>query len=147
MNVKTILLPVDFSPCGEKARALASTLAAKWGAKLVIVHVEPAPLVLGGGEMHYGMAEPIRHVVAQQLSQVRPTEPNVVCEHRLMMGEPAESILRAAQEAKADMIVMGTHGRTGLTRLLMGSVAEAVVREAKCPVLTLKQPAEAHAAA
>jgi universal stress protein A len=55
-------------------------------------------------------------------------------------GDPAEMILRVAEEVHADLIVMGTHGRTGLSRLLMGSVAEQVVRRAPCPVLTMKAP-------
>jgi nucleotide-binding universal stress UspA family protein len=58
------------------------------------------------------------------------------------VGDPADAIIQAAEKEDADLIVMGTHGRTGLTRLLMGSVAEAVVRKAKCPVLTIKQSAE-----
>jgi nucleotide-binding universal stress UspA family protein len=63
-------------------------------------------------------------------------------ERRLLAGDPAEAIIRLAQTEDVDMIVMGTHGRRGLTRLLMGSVAEAVVRAAPCPVLTVKQPAQ-----
>jgi nucleotide-binding universal stress UspA family protein len=61
-------------------------------------------------------------------------------EHHLKEGDPAAEILRLAQEARVDLIVMGMHGRTGLGRLLMGSVAERVVRQAPCPVLTVKVP-------
>ena len=73
------------------------------------------------------------------LEAVVPTDPTVPYEHRLITGDPATAIARLAEEEQADLIVMGTHGRTGLTRLLMGSVAEAVVRRAPCPVLTYKQ--------
>jgi len=61
-------------------------------------------------------------------------------EHKLLVGDPASAIVEAAEEENVDLIVLGTHGRTGLTRLLMGSVAENVVRKAKCPVLTVKHP-------
>jgi nucleotide-binding universal stress UspA family protein len=61
----------------------------------------------------------------------------------MLLGEPAEEIIRFAKEENVDMIVMGTHGRTGFSRLLMGSVTEQVVRGAPCPVLTIKQPKHA----
>jgi nucleotide-binding universal stress UspA family protein len=65
----------------------------------------------------------------------------VPVEHQLLfVGDPAAEILRVAQAVKADLIVLGTHGRTGLGRLLMGSVAEQVVRRAPCPVVTVKAP-------
>jgi nucleotide-binding universal stress UspA family protein len=74
------------------------------------------------------------------LADVKPRDPRVVCEHHLLAGDPAEAIIRTAEQEGVDIIVIGTHGRTGLTRLLMGSVAEAIVRRATCPVLTVKQP-------
>ena len=80
--------------------------------------------------------EPLR----EKLRQLRPTDPKVRVEHRLVEGETATEILRLGQEMKCDLIVLGTHGRTGLGRLLMGSVAERVVRKARCPVLTVKTP-------
>ena len=76
------------------------------------------------------------------LSEVVPTDPAVGYEHRLLIGSPATSIVQLAEREGVDMIVMPTHGRTGLVRLLMGSVAEEVVRKAKCPVLTVKAAAE-----
>lgn len=66
--------------------------------------------------------------------------PEVLVEHRLREGDAAAEILQVADEVGADLIVLGTHGRTGLGRVLMGSVAEAVLRRARCPVLTLKSP-------
>lgn len=74
------------------------------------------------------------------LEAVVPEDPNVKYEHRMVTGDPAGRIVELAEEENIDLIVMGTHGRTGLKRLLMGSVAEAVVRRAKCPVLTFKEP-------
>jgi nucleotide-binding universal stress UspA family protein len=73
--------------------------------------------------------------------------PGVEAERRLEEGDPVEAILRVAEEIGADLIVMGTHGRTGLSRLFMGSVAEQVLRRAPCPVLTLKSPFAATVAA
>ena len=74
------------------------------------------------------------------LANVVPRDPAVACEHRLLVGDAAEAIVRTAEAEHVDMIVIGTHGRIGLSRILMGSVAEAVVRRAACPVLTMKQP-------
>jgi nucleotide-binding universal stress UspA family protein len=74
------------------------------------------------------------------LAKIVPTDPAVPCEHRLLSGAPARTIVELAKEEGVDLIVLGTHGRTGFHRLLMGSIAEAVVRTAPCPVLTFKQP-------
>jgi nucleotide-binding universal stress UspA family protein len=78
--------------------------------------------------------------VLQKLQSVRPADPAIVVEHRLCCGDAAWEIIELARALKSDLIVMGTHGRTGVGRLLMGSVAEAVLRRAHCPVLTLKVP-------
>jgi len=75
-----------------------------------------------------------------------PSDPSVSFEHKLLAGDPAAAIVEAADQENVDLIVLGTHGRTGLTRLLMGSVAENVVRKAKCPVLTVKHPSAVPAA-
>jgi nucleotide-binding universal stress UspA family protein len=74
------------------------------------------------------------------LGKIQSPDPKVHVEHRLAEGEPDETILRVARESNCDLIVMGTHGRTGLRRALMGSVAEQVVRLATCPVLTVNSP-------
>ena len=74
------------------------------------------------------------------LEQVQPTKSNVQVEHRFLDGTPEKEIVDLADREQVDLIVMGTHGRTGLSRLLMGSIAEGVLRNAKCPVLTVKQP-------
>jgi nucleotide-binding universal stress UspA family protein len=73
-----------------------------------------------------------------QLQQVRPDAAQLPVDHRLVEGDAAAEILRLAAETHCDLIVMGTHGRTWLSRMLMGSVAEQVVRKAPCPVLTVK---------
>ena len=141
MNAKKILFPTDFShPCNA-ALELATSLARDMGAKLVIVHVEVPPLADTGDEMYYGMPWPTKEDLLRMFGEVLPNDPSVAFEHRLITGAPADAIIRLAESEHVDLVVMGTHGRTGLKRLLMGSVAEAVVRRAPCPVLTYKQPA------
>lgn len=147
MKAQKILFPVDFSEAGQHALALATSLARDSGATLIIAHVEEPPMAYGGGEMYYGVEEPNHEELRTSLASVMPTDPNVPCIHKLMIGDPAEAIVQLAESDHVDLIVMGTHGRTGLTRLLMGSVAEAVVRRAPCPVLTVKQPAAVPAGA
>ena len=117
------------------------------GAKLVIVHVEEPPAAYGTGEMYYGIPDPDMPALTKMLEAVVPGDPQVPYEHHMATGDPAGEIVSFAEKEKVDLIVMGTHGRTGLGRLLMGSVAEAVVRRAPCPVFTFKEskPAKAYA--
>ena len=147
MNASKILCPTDFSTAGQTALEMATSLARDRGATLVIMHVEEPPMAYGGGELYYGIEEPNREELKRMLSEVVPADPAVPYEHRLMIGSPATAIVEMAERENADLIVMPTHGRTGLLRLLMGSVAEEVVRKAKCPVLTVKPVAAAPAKA
>lgn len=140
MNAKKILFPTDFSTASDAGLQQATALARDSGAKLVIVHVEEPPAVYGTGELYYGIAEPDESALLEMLHAVVPTDAGVPYEHYLLRGDPAERIVTFADHEKCDMIVLGTHGRTGLSRLLMGSVAEAVVRRANCAVLTFKAP-------
>ncbi len=140
MQARKILFPTDFSHTGDAALELATSLARDTGATLLIAHVEEPPVAYGGGEMYYGMPEPATEDLRRMLHEVVPKDAKVPYEHRLITGDPASAITRLAEEEKVDMIILGTHGRTGLARLLMGSVAEAIVRRASCPVLTYKQP-------
>lgn len=139
MQMKKILFPTDFSHTGDAALALATSMARDTGATLLIVHVEEPPMAYGGGEMYYGLPEPNTETLKSMLAEVKPSDPNVPCEHRLITGHPASALVQLAESEDADLIVMGTHGRSGLGRLLMGSVSEAVVRKAPCPVLTYKE--------
>jgi nucleotide-binding universal stress UspA family protein len=145
MNAKKILFPTDFSTCSDAGLEQATALARDTGAKLLIIHVEEPPAAYGGGEMYYGISEPDQTALLRMLHDVRPTDPNVPYEHRLLRGDPAEMIVEEADREHCDLIVMGTHGRTGFKRLLMGSVAEAVVRKANCAVFTYKLPRKAAA--
>jgi universal stress protein A len=145
MSRKVILVPTDFSTASDAAVPHAEALARQSGAELVILHVEEPPLAYGTGELYYGIPEPNSELIGRMLEAVKPADPAVPFRHRLAMGDPAGEIIKAAGEEEAEMIVMGTHGRTGLFRALMGSVAEAVVRRAPCPVLVHRTEAAAPA--
>jgi nucleotide-binding universal stress UspA family protein len=147
MSTKKILFPTDYSHLSDAALDHATMLAKQTDAVLLIAHVEEPPLAYGGGEMYYGIPDPDQEEVKRMLAAVKPTDPDVRCEYRMLTGDPATEIVRLAEEEDVSMIVMGTHGRTGLKRMLMGSVAELVVRRAKCPVLTFKVAEQAPAKA
>jgi len=141
MPQKIILFPTDFSLASDAALQHAEALAKQSNARLLIVHVEEPPLAYGGGELYYGLPEPSSERILKMLEDVKPADPQVPFIHRLTMGDPAGEIVRIAGEEGAEMIVLGTHGRTGVTRLLMGSVAEAIVRRSPCPVLVYRETA------
>jgi nucleotide-binding universal stress UspA family protein len=140
--VQTILHPTDFSERSDYAFRYACLLAHELGARLVILHVIQPPAAIMYGEMtaYAPPAEPREDELHEKLRALTADDPLVPVDHFLEEGDPATVILRVAQTTPCDLVVMGTHGRTGLGRLLMGSVAEEVVRKASCPVLTLKVP-------
>lgn len=140
MKLHKILFPTDFSHTGDAALAMATALARDNQATLHIVHVQEPSALYGGGEMYYGTLDPSTEQLQAMLADVKPTDPAVPFQHHLLTGDPAGALVDFADAEKMDLIVLGTHGRGGLSRLLMGSVAEAVVRRANCPVLTFKQP-------
>jgi nucleotide-binding universal stress UspA family protein len=145
MNIHKILFPTDFSHYNDRALRLASTLAAESGATLCIVHVdELRDLTAAMGEAGYLMASALddRQEVRDQLERVVPTVPTVAYEHHYLRGSPVIEILTFAEMEDIDLIVMASHGRTGFSRLLMGSIAEGVMRKAHCPVMIVKQPFE-----
>jgi nucleotide-binding universal stress UspA family protein len=138
MNVKTILFPSDFSSKADEAFDFAAAMAQQNGAKLLVVHVEEPPLVYGDGTFYYGIPDPDEGALQEMLGKLQPQQAGIPCEHFLLKGSPAGAIVDFAKEKGVDLIVMSSHGRTGLGRLLMGSVAELVVRRAECPVLIVK---------
>jgi nucleotide-binding universal stress UspA family protein len=140
MKPQKILVPIDFSTGSDAALEMATSLARDSGGFLVLAHVEVIPLSAAGGEYLYAMPEPPTEELLAKLDAIVLPDSHIPVERRLLAGDPADAIIRLAETENVDMIVMGTHGRRGLTRLLMGSVAEAVVRAAPCPVLTVKQP-------
>jgi universal stress protein A len=151
MNIKQILFATDFSECSNEALKYASNLASDTGARLWIVHVDelldatipPIPSVEGGYFLEAAWDTKRQDDVKSKLAKVVPTVSNVKYDHRYLMGSPPNEILQFAGEQGVDLIVMGSHGRKGISRLLMGSVAEAVMRKATCPVLIVKQPTNA----
>ncbi|MFO0915473.1 MAG: universal stress protein [Pirellulales bacterium] len=141
MEAKKILFPTDFSPASEAALPLAMSLARDTGATLVMVHVIEPPAVYSAGDFAIGVPAPA-DVTRESLEAMRVPDPNIPVERRVIDGEPGRAILELANTLGVDLIVMGTHGRSGIRRLLMGSVAEEVLRGAKCPVLTYRHPIE-----
>jgi nucleotide-binding universal stress UspA family protein len=106
----------------------------------MVLHVAAPPIAVAGQGVMMFPPEDDLAPLREKLQQLRPQDPKVHVERRLFEGDAATEILRLAQETKCAVIVLGTHGRTGLARLLMGSVAEQVVRRAHCPVVTVKTP-------
>jgi nucleotide-binding universal stress UspA family protein len=147
MKTTKILFPTDFSTLSQSALETATSLARDRNAELLVVHVQEPAAVYVSGDFYYGIASPDRREQMKMLMAVVPTDPAVPCEHRLIMGAPAEAIVELAKAEDVDMIVLATHGRTGLFRLVMGSVAEEIVRKATCPVLTVKAAAPSPAMA
>ena len=144
LAIKSILHPTDFSEQSGYGFQMACALARDYGARLLVCHVyQPPPVVYG----EFGVAPPppgeAPESLRERLGRVRPPDDAVDVQHYLLEGEAAEEIVELARDSLCDLIVMGTHGRTGLGRLLMGSVAEQVMRHAPCPVLTIKAPMEA----
>jgi nucleotide-binding universal stress UspA family protein len=140
LPIRTILHPTDFSEHSNYAFQFACSLARDYGARLVVVHVATPPVAVYGEGVLIAEPEDYQDRLRERLQQLVTQEPKVRVEHRLVEGDSPTEIMRVGQEIKCDLIVMGTHGRSGLGRLLMGSVAEYVVRKATCPVLTLKTP-------
>jgi len=137
MNARKILFPTDFSTAAEAGWGQAESLARERGAKIIVLHVQE-PIMGYDGPLDYPPLETTSELLKKMLRDVTPTDNTLGLEPRLTMGNPAMEIVRVANEENVDLIVMGTHGRTGLSRLFMGSVAEQVIRHAACPVLTFR---------
>lgn len=147
---KTILLPHDFSSCANHAAAVARDEAKAHGSRVVLLHVidlphqiQPDYVIVPGATgapinvKDYAIASAEAHL--QDLAQ-RLGKDGLAVTTFVRVGNPIEEINRIADEERVDLVVMGTHGRTGLQHLLVGSVAERVVRSSKVPVLTVRQP-------
>ncbi len=134
LAIHTVLHPTDFSDRSRLAFELACSLARDQHARLMVLHVMPVPLVQE--KTFY------REEMAAELDRLAAPDAGVRMERRLEEGDIVPQILRVVREARCDLIVMGTHGRTGLGRLLLGSVAEQVLRTAPCPVLTVRAPSQ-----
>ena len=136
--IRTILHPTDFSEQARAAFPLACSLARLHGAEVVVLHVIQPSLSFGEMANQFSGGELDEQLMQEDLLPIESTEPGVRVSHQLERGDPADLIVSVAEDRGCDLIVMGTHGRSGLARLLMGSVAEEVSRAAPCPVLTLR---------
>jgi nucleotide-binding universal stress UspA family protein len=134
----TVLHPTDFSENSEFAFRVACALGRDYNARLILLHVMAPPMVIYSGGPVPAEMWPSIDEVQEKLHKLEGHAHRIRVESQVLEGDAVDMILRAAEEAHSDVIVMGTHGRTGLGRLLMGSVAEAVIRKAPCPVLSVK---------
>jgi nucleotide-binding universal stress UspA family protein len=140
---RTILVPVDFSEGSHAALDYAVDLAAKLEAKLYILHVVALP-GLGVPELGAALAPSVidsivRDSEAELAKLADARRPNAqIADTLLRTGDARDVIIHTAEQIAADLIVMGTHGRRGVRRALLGSVAESVVRSSACPVLTIR---------
>lgn len=145
MQIRKILVPTDFSAHAEHAADLALDIAEKFQAEVCFFHVYDYPTyVLPDGAL-LPAADVVSNLMAdiqERLEQLRGkyAERGVRIAAETRQGVPLPEIIKFAQECPADLIVMGTHGRTGIQHFLIGSVAEKVVRKAPCPVLTVRPP-------
>jgi universal stress protein A len=151
-DIRTILVPVDFSEASRAALSYARDLAQALGARLDLLHVweippyiPPEAMVGVPGQTAQTLSRTAQAHAEQQM-QVLATEARaagaLIDQTKLESGDPARTIVEVADSGGYDLIVIGTHGRTGLGHLLMGSVAEKVVRRASCPVLSVRVPAK-----
>jgi universal stress protein A len=147
MEIRSILLPTDFSECGNYALSYAASLARTFRASILCLNViEPIVPTVG----YSGMTEPLPIDITEQLEDSAERElpklaecdecSGLEIEELVVHGEAASEIVRVATDRKVDLIVISSHGRTGLGRILFGSTAESVVRHAPCPVLVVKPP-------
>lgn len=151
LQIRSILVPTDFSECGNYALSWAASIARTFKASIICVHViEPIVPTVG----YSGMSEPLPIAdISEQLEDSAERElPKLAeceecegldVEELIVHGEAASEIVQVAKDRNVDLIVVSSHGRTGLGRILFGSTAEAVVRHAPCPVLVVKpEPGE-----
>lgn len=139
-EIRRILCPVDFSTPSERALDFALDLAESLGAEVELAHIYQLPVyALPDGAMMAGPEFTVRvtNELQKSLNELAARRPGKKLRTHLVEGVPYREVVRLAEELEADVIVMGTHGRTGIRHLLLGSVAERVVRSAKVPVITV----------
>jgi nucleotide-binding universal stress UspA family protein len=142
--IRTLLHPTDFSDHSAVALRLACSLARHYGARLIVLHaIAPSGFDLSKAIEEELQAAPVdQTALEEKLGLLRAADDEIRLESRLVEGDPVAAILREADLVQCDLIVMGTRGRSEVSRVLAGSVAEAVARRARCPVLTVKAPAQ-----
>lgn len=148
-SLDRILVPVDFSAHSERAVNYAMTLANKFGAHVSLLHVVEDPFVTGAWQSEAfvpNIPELLDELITAAHTRLGELKKHLaahgfVVETAVITGQPARAIVEQASAGRYDLIVMGTHGRTGFSHALMGSVAERVVQKAPCPVLTVREAA------
>ena len=142
-RISRILVPVDFSECSKKALQYAMPLAKEHGAALTLLYIVPPIYTVGeyGGMEYPQLQAEMQASGRQALEKLNDMEVHgqVPTEIVIRLGAPANEIIETARTLESDLIVLSTHGRTGLKHLLLGSVAEHVVRRAPCPVLIVRE--------
>jgi nucleotide-binding universal stress UspA family protein len=144
MRIKTILFPTDFSNGARAAMDHAISLAKDYQAKLILLYVIQdisiaewyIPSSISAGELVEDMQKSAWQEMDKWIAEVSKQVKDV--EKMVVRGVPFVEIIQTAKERNADLIVIGTHGRTGIDHMLFGSTAEKVVRKAACPVLTVR---------
>jgi nucleotide-binding universal stress UspA family protein len=152
MNVRSILLPTDFSECAAHAVPAAASLARLTGARIICLHViEPIVPTVGWTPVAEPLpvadiSDQLEDSAARELPKIAaaPECAGLDVEDQIAHGEAASEIVRVAGKRAVDLIVISSHGRTGWGRILFGSTAESVVRHAPCPVLVVKPPRESN---
>jgi nucleotide-binding universal stress UspA family protein len=148
-SLNRILVPVDFSAHSQKAVRYATTLANKFGARVSLIHVVEDPFVTGAWQSEAfipnipELLDALLTAAQNQLAALKKdlAAHGLVVETKVITGRPSHAIVEHAAAGHFDLIVMGTHGRTGLSHALLGSVAERVVQKAPCGVLTVRETA------
>ncbi len=145
IDLKRVLVPVDFSTNSARAVDYAAALARKFDAALHLVHVCEVPSMMTGSMDAYaiaytGWSQQLGEEAERELEKVRPRLEGITVTTEVLFGNPARAIVTAAGINAADLIVMGTHGHGPAMHMVMGNVAERVVRTAPCPVLTVREP-------
>ncbi|HLV19995.1 MAG TPA: universal stress protein [Polyangiaceae bacterium] len=148
-DVRRIMVPVDYSEHSLHALSYAAALAERFSAELLILHVwdqpsyVPETITVGPPGAARPLGDLIRENAEKEMQEflARASLPRTVqSRHKLVSGEPASAVLKCSEHESPDLIVMGTHGRTGMKHLLLGSVAEKVVRLSAVPVITVPPP-------
>ena len=135
-RLKKILVPLDFSTCSSKALQYALPFARQFKAALILVHAVQLPVA--APEMIFADAPSVADARAE-LERLAKTIDFAPCHCNVRIGAPATEIIEAAVESGTDLIILSTHGRSGLAHMILGSTAERVVRQAPCPVLVVRE--------
>ncbi len=147
MDIHTIIVPIDFSKQSEQAVTWSLELAERWQSRVLLLHVIPPwdyPILIRNADFDLAALEDsVRHDAEAQAEALRAGagKLHLSIETRILSGLPFPTICEVAARERADLIVIGSHGRTGLARAMLGSVAERVVRHASCPVLVVRAAA------